>query len=279
MPKFGSHVSIAGSIDQSVDRAKERNCDTFQIFTRNPRGWASKELIDSEISSFIQKVQDYNMSPTVVHMPYLPNLSSPDDLIYEKSVSTFFDDFKRCDVLQIDYLVIHLGSHMGSGKESGLKKLVGAFNTILNSSSKTVNLLLEITAGQKNSMGSSFEDLDLILKELNSDQVGVCFDTCHAFAAGYDLRTYDDVDDVVKKFDEIIGLNKLKLLHLNDSRGDLNSGSDRHDHIGLGKIGDGGFRSITTHEYLKNIPGILETPVDDRRDDLGNLSKIRSLSE
>ena len=128
-------------------------------------------------------------------------------------------------------------------------------------------------------MGSSFEDLNLILNELNNDQVGVCFDTCHAFAAGYDLRTYDDVNSVVKKFDEIIGLKHLKLLHLNDSKGDLNSGSDRHEHIGLGKIGDDGFKAITTNDYLRNIPGILETPVDDRRDDLGNLSKIRDLSK
>ncbi|MEA1945365.1 MAG: deoxyribonuclease IV [Euryarchaeota archaeon] len=281
MVTVGVHVSIAGSIDRAVDRAQELGCDTFQIFTRNPRGWRFKDLDTKQIEKFIKKIDKSGIYPPVAHVPYLPNLASPKKDVYNRSVDALANEIMRCSALKIPYLVTHLGSHLGTGIEKGFGRIISAVNTAIDviDDSDSVMLLLENTAGTKNSMGGSFEDIRRIIDGIARDEiVGVCFDTCHAFAAGYELRTVETLDATMTHFDEVIGFDRLKLIHLNDSKGGLNSRLDRHEHIGMGYIGEDGFRAILHHNIIKKLPMILETPVDDRRDDVGNIRMARMLS-
>ncbi len=277
--KIGFHVSIIGRIDEAVDRAVEIGCNTFQLFTRNPRSWKAEELKPDEIRDFIEKVEKYDMQPIFAHMPYLANLASPRPKIYMLSKKTLKTELERCRILKIPYLVTHLGSHLGAGSEKGLKRVIQAINEAYDSTNSEVILLLENTAGMRNSIGSTFEEIKHIIDNLKSpDLVGVCFDTAHAYAAGYDLRTRRAVEDTIHRLDRIIGFERLKLVHLNDSRGGLGSHIDRHEHIGLGKIGEDGFRAILKSR-LSRLPLILETPIDERRSDLENLLKVLELAE
>jgi len=277
--RVGLHVSISGTIDQAVDRARELGCDTFQIFTRNPRGWKYKKLRREEVEEFRRKLASDELTPVVAHMPYLPNLSSPRKMIYNRSVKSLSAELNRCDVLGVQYLVTHLGSHMGEGQDLGLDRITGAINAAVAENPNTVMLLLENTAGTKNSMGSSFDDLKRILNRVNDKRrVSVCFDTAHAYAAGYDLHSPRGVDETLTRFDSVLGFNILKVIHLNDSKGGLGSGRDRHEHIGMGYIGEKGFRAFLRHEAVRSLPLIMETPIDERRDELGNMRKVRELS-
>ncbi|RMF31696.1 MAG: deoxyribonuclease IV [Candidatus Nitrosothermus koennekii] len=274
--KLGVHVSIAGSIDQAVDRALSLNCTAFQIFTRNPRGWKGKPLDDEEADRFKEKVKKskININSICVHMPYLPNLASPKEEQYKRSVEVLVDEAKRCEMLGIKYLVIHLGSHLNAGVDVGMRNIV---NACIKASevSKTI-ILLENMAGQKNSIGSKFDELRRLLDMLDDkNRFGICFDTCHAFAAGYDIR---DADKVIEEFDNKVGFENIKIVHLNDSKSDLGLNSDRHEHIGLGYIGEDGFKKIL-HSKLRQLPLILETPIDKRRDDIGNLNKVKELAK
>jgi deoxyribonuclease IV len=276
--RIGFHVSIDGSVDKAADRAAELGCNTFQIFTRNPRQWHSTELATETAKAFSDKVKSYGMVPVFAHMPYLPNLASPRDEVYEKSVKTLTSELERCRQLEIPYLVTHLGSHLGAGMQTGFTRLIDGINQAISSACGGVVLLLENTAGTRNSMGSTFEDIQHIIERLaHSDCVGVCFDTSHAFAAGYDLRTEEAVEATASKIDDVIGFERLKLVHLNDSKGDFNSGIDRHEHIGMGMIGEEGFRSILASR-LGKLPLIMETPKDARRSDIGNLEKVKELA-
>ncbi len=280
MVKVGVHVSIAGSIDKAVDRAVAKNCDTFQIFSSNPRGWKVRELAEIEITRFIEKVAHSGIYPPVDHMPYLPNLAAPVDEVYKKSVAALIVELRRCDALHIPYLVTHLGSHRGYGKANGFQRIGDAVNDAFREVDNAVMLLLENTAGSKNSMGGTFEDIQHIMALIeHKERIGICFDTCHAFVAGYELRTGKSLNATLLHFDEAIGLEHLKLIHLNDAKANLNSRLDRHEHIGLGYIGEEGFRVIINDECIKGLPMILETPVDDRRDDMGNIRKVRELAD
>lgn len=276
---LGLHVSIAGSVDKAVDRAKAMRCTTFQIFTRNPRGWSFADLNKGEADEFVKKVRLYNYRATVAHMPYLPNLASPDADLHKKSIDALIAELSRCGQLGIPYLVTHLGSHLGKGLDAGRERVISGCNEALARVSNEVILLLEITAGTKNSVGSSFEDIKFILDGMKQrKRVGVCFDTCHAFAAGYDLRNRQAVDETMMLFDRAIGLSELKVVHINDSKGDLNSHLDRHEHIGMGYIGDEGFEAVLKHRALRNLPFILETPEDQRGNFATNLQKVRHLA-
>ncbi len=279
MVKIGAHVSIAGSIDRAVDRAEEIGCDTFQIFSRNPRGWRFKEISEEVAEEFKRKLKRSGMSPPVDHMPYLPNLATPKEDVYQKSVEALALELDRCEVLGIPYLVTHLGSHLDSGKEEGLNRTVDAIIKALSASENDVILLLETTSDSKNSVGGSFEDLAEIMSRVDrDDRVGACFDTCHAFVAGYDVRTEEGLDETMEKFDQTIGLERMMVVHLNDSKGPISSKLDRHEHIGLGEIGEEGFRLILNHPAIRTRPLILETPSDERRDDRGNIAKVRELA-
>jgi len=276
---LGFHVSIAGTIDLAVDRAVKMGCATFQIFTKSPRGWEYENLAVKEIDGFVEKCREHGFKQPADHMPYLPNLASPTDDTYNRSVSSLVTELRRCEALKIPYLVTHTGSHLGKGEKFGLDRAVAACNKALSEVDGEVMILLENTAGTKNSIGSKFENLSYILENVELKQrIGVCFDTCHAFAAGYDLRSCEDVDRTLGLLKDIIGLDKVKLVHLNDSKGEFNSHSDRHDHIGLGHIGEKGFRAFLQSEFAQTRPLVMETPVDNRRDDQGNLKKAKELA-
>ncbi len=275
------HVSIAGSIDRAVDNAVAMGCTAFQIFTRNPRGWVAKPLGTLDITNFKEKLaaSKINRLATAAHMPYLPNLSSPEEDPFTKSCNSLVDEVKRCSKLGVPFLVAHLGSHKGAGDKKGIERLVKAFTKAASETPDDVVILLENTAGQKNSVGSDFEQLASILFQLKpAKRFGICLDTCHAFAAGYDMRTEKNVSETFEKFDKAIGLEQIKILHLNDSKGELGCNIDRHEHIGLGHIGEKGLGSVIKFINSKKIPIILETPIDERRDDIGNLKKVKELA-
>jgi deoxyribonuclease-4 len=277
--RVGFHVSIAGGISNSVNNAKKLGCSAFQIFSRNPRGWTAKPLPTDEVRSFKNRLcaSGIEKKSVIVHMPYLPNLSGPPGELYERSVKILTEELERCKLLGICYLVIHLGSHMGRGSTSGINQLVNALRTaiVCSKSEKEVVVLLENNVGQKNSVGGTLEELRLILDRLDSSkQFGVCIDTCHLFASGYDLRTKQDVNIIVEKIKAIVGLKELKIIHLNDSKGGLGSNLDRHEHIGLGSIGVEGITAFLNHQAIQALPIIMETPIDATRGDEQNLQVV-----
>lgn len=277
--KLGLHLSIAGAIDNAVDRAVEKGCNTLQMFSRNPRGWNSRKLDLAEIESFKAKAREHEIWPIFVHTPYLVNLASPKNGVYHNSSQVLKDELLRAAQLGVPFVVTHLGSHLGHGKKQGFNRLVDAINDSLSTVENDVVLLLENTAGTKNSMGSSFEDIKTIVSRIEDRaRIGVCFDTCHAFAAGYDLISRGAVEHTIQRFAEVVGLEHVKLVHLNDSKGSLGSRVDRHEHIGVGKIGGRGFGNIL-RSGLEQLPLILETPIDSRRSDIQNLRKVRELAQ
>lgn len=276
--RIGFHTSIYGSVDKAVDRALTIGCNTLQMFTRNPRGWAARPFRDDEVEAFIIKVERNDVRPVFGHMPYLSNLASPKDEIYMKSIETLITEINRCERLKIPYLVTHLGSHLGYEVKIGLERVIKAIDRAFSVAGERVTLLLENTAGTRNSVGGHFVDLQYIIEQVTyQDKIGICFDTCHAFAAGYDLRTEETMEEVMREIERTVGFTRLKLVHLNDSRGDLNSHIDRHEHIGLGKIGEKGFRNILRSK-IASLPLILETPKDSVRSDLENLVKVKELA-
>jgi deoxyribonuclease-4 len=278
MVRVGVHVSIAGSLESAADRAKAKGCDVFQMFSRNPRGWAFRPLSANDTGGFAAKITATGLLP-VDHMPYLPNLASPKEEIYKQSVSALTAELGRCGQLQIPYLVTHLGHHLGDGIAMGRKRVCAAVNTALSASDNDVVLLLENTAGEKNSVGSTFEHIRSIIDGLSDlSRIGICFDTCHAFAAGYELRTAEGIKDTMHQLNDAIGVDRVKCVHLNDSKGERGSGLDRHEHIGMGFIGEEGFLRILHHPVFRDLPLICETPVDFRRDDEGNIRKVRILA-
>ena len=280
--RVGFHVSIAGGISNSVNNAKKLGCTAFQIFTRNPRGWAVNPIPRSEVFSFKNRLAASGIERTsvVVHMPYLPNLSGPQGEFYQRSVKTLKEEMQRCEVLGISYLVIHLGSHMGKGSKSGIDQLINALDTACahRQSPNGVVVLLENNAGYRNNVGGKLEELRLILDKLNNtERFGLCIDTCHLFASGYDLRTHESVIMVIEKIENIIGVEALKVIHLNDSKGPLGSNLDRHEHIGLGSIGREGIAAFINHATIKALPIIMETPIDTRRGDEENLEIVLNM--
>jgi deoxyribonuclease IV len=296
MVKIGFHVSISGGISNSIDNTLKIGCNTFQIFSRSPRRWDAKPLEEDDIQNFIKKKAEnkFDSDSICIHMPYLPNLASSNEQLYKRSISVLMEEIRRCKLLEISYVIIHLGTHGGDGNDQGIKQLINACKFALENYNdkdknkisnlkKSVTILLENNAGKKNSIGSKFDELAIILDKLKSsvdmrsDSFGICLDTCHAFASGYDLRTDDTVHETFDILNDQIGLKNIKVLHLNDSKGDLNSKRDLHEHIGLGKIGIDGFKSILNNKAINKVPMIMETPVDSRRDDLGNLKVVQSI--
>jgi deoxyribonuclease IV len=300
--KIGFHVSISGGISNSIDNAMRIGCSAFQIFSRNPRGWVAKPLQEEDVKGFRKKLTESKIDrdAVVVHMPYLPNLSSPNSKLHKKSIDVLTEEIKRCSMLGIPYLVTHLGTHGGKGNENGVNQLAKAYNFAFRNYYKSlatttkiknkkkrsggnegsVIMLLENSAGHKNSIGSKFDEIGLILDKLDSSSYsssgsfGVCLDSCHAFAAGYDLRTEDVVGETLDKFSSEAGLKNLRLVHLNDSKDKLNSNRDRHEHIGLGNIGKEGFKALLNDKAVRKLPIIMETPIDTRRNNSDNLKAV-----
>jgi deoxyribonuclease IV len=275
---IGFHVSISGSIDLAVDRALEMGCTTFQIFTRNPRGWAFKPLEEEQVELFRQKRSKAGYERVVAHMPYLPNLAASIKPYQRQSRASLKAEVGRCNALGIDYLVAHIGSHMGKGTMEGVKNVVGACNEALDANPGKTVLLVETMAGQKNSVGSRFEELRLILDGVReSERMGVCFDTAHVFAAGFDLSSKPAVERTMGMFGDIVGKERLKVVHLNDSIGPVGSGLDRHEYVGKGQIGEKGFRAFLHHGGVEKLPLIMEVPVEDKTQYDENMRVARRL--
>jgi len=263
-PLVGFHVSIADGIQSSVDQALEMGCTTFQIFTRNPRGWAFKPLDDEQVAGFRKSRKSAGFEKVVAHMPYLPNLAASLKPYQKKSRDSLDAEMRRCSALGIDYLVAHIGSHMGAGTMVGIRNVVAACNEALEGDPGKTVLLLETMAGQSNSVGSRFEELRMILDGVkDSKRVGICMDTCHVFAAGFDLASKPAVERTMGMFEDIVGKDRLKVVHLNDSKGPLGGGLDRHEYVGKGQIGEKGFRAFLGYGNVSQLPIIMEVPIDE----------------
>ena len=274
----GLHISAAGSLDLAFDRAAEIGATTFQIFTRNPNQWKFKPIPDETVAAFRQKRKESAFGQVVDHMPYLPNLASSERSTMKISRFTLGEEVKRCDALGIDYLVVHLGSHLGKGAAVGVANIASACDEALAGSAGKTEILLENMAGQKNCVGARFEEIRGILdKTTERSRVGVCLDSCHLFAAGFDLRNEEAVGGTMELFNEIVGLEKLKVIHLNDSKGPLGSRLDRHENIGEGKIGRNGIRALLRYPGVAERPIIMETPYEDYKTMDKSIALVRAL--
>lgn len=279
MLKLGIHVSIAGKIYKSAERAADVGCNTMQIFSRNPRQLRNTSLDEEDIKIFRKKVKQAKIDPVVVHIPYTLNLASSKHSFYKITIREFIIDLLEVDKLGAKYLVTHMGSFKGGTEKGGLLRVANALNKILKETKGVkTKILLENTSGSGCWLGYKFSHHKFILERLNDPKrVGVCLDTAHTWAAGYNIRDLKGINAMLDEIKSEIGINKIKVVHLNDTKEDLNSLRDRHANIGQGQIGKNGFSRIINHPMLRNVPFILETPKDCQGDDLDNLNIIRSL--
>jgi deoxyribonuclease-4 len=280
MPHLGAHLSIAGGLHKAVEAAVELSCGTVQLFTKNASQWAGKPLADADARAFRKAVKSSDLKYVTAHDSYLINLAAPDDGLYRKSVEAFRDEVERAEALGLSYLVTHPGAHTGSGEDAGLARVAAALDEVHHRCPGfKVMVLLETTAGQGSSLGARFEHLARLLDTVRDpDRLGVCFDTCHVFAAGYPLGTDEEYAATFDEFDDVIGLKQLRVFHLNDSVKGLGCRVDRHAGIGLGQLGDAAFRRLVTDPRFRDKPMILETPKEDadgRAMDPVNLGKLR----
>jgi deoxyribonuclease IV len=279
-PRLGAHMSIDGGPAHALERGQRIGCETIQIFTRNANQWKSRDLTGQEASDFIQACQVTGISPVVAHSSYLINLGSPDDILWEKSVAALIHEVRRCAALQVTTYVLHPGAHMGTGEEAGLARIVSGLDRTLDATPEgAVVITLEITAGQGSSLGCSFEHLGYMISHCHFPQrLGICFDTAHALAAGYEYRQRDTYEAMWSHFDAAIGIDKLRAIHMNDSKKDLNSHVDRHEQIGQGFVTLEAFRMLLNDPRLSRVPMILETPKGpEMLEDIRNLAILRSL--
>jgi deoxyribonuclease-4 len=276
--KIGFHVSISGGFSLSVQRAYELGCTCMQIFSRNPRGWTVKPLDKDDIAEFKRLRSQWDIGPVYVHTNYLINLASSKPDLYERSIEQFVIDLERTEALGAEYLVTHLGSASGQTQEWMIDRVSSALNMAMKLHVPKAMILLENTAGEKGDIGYELDQVQEVIARLDtSSQIGVCYDTCHGFAAGYDIRTKKNVDDLAKKLEATVGLERLRGMHLNDCLRDFNSRVDRHWHIGEGKVGLEGFRILLNHPAFINVPKIMETPKETEEDDPRNMRAVKSL--
>lgn len=277
--RLGFHVSISGGFSLAAQRAYELGCTTMQIFSRNPRGWTVKPLDKGDIAEFKKLREKWDIGPVFVHTNYLINLASGKPDLYPRSIEQFVIDLERTEHLGAEYLVTHLGS--ASGKEAAwmIDRVSSALNMATKLHPPKATILLENTAGEAGDVGYTLAQVQEVIAGLDdAAQVGICYDTCHGFAAGYDIRTKKGVDALAKEIDSTVGLGRLKGIHLNDCLKDFGSRVDRHWHIGEGKIGEDGFRAFLRHPAFKDVPMIMETPKETEEDDPMNMRKARLLA-
>jgi deoxyribonuclease IV len=277
---LGAHMSIAGGLHKAVERGVAAGCGVIQVFTQNSNQWRGKPITDSDVALFREKREESGVHAIVSHDIYLINLASAPGDVREKSLAGFHDEMERCARLGINEIVMHPGSHLGEGEETGIRRIAEAFDNLLDEAKDfTGKILLETTAGQGSNIGYRFEHLrDIMDLSAFPDRFAVCFDTCHTFAAGYDITTRDGYCQVFEEFDRILGLNNLRVFHFNDSKKGLKSRVDRHEHIGRGAMGLEGFRFLMNDERFAGIPKILETPKGDNDEmDEINLKMLRDL--
>jgi deoxyribonuclease-4 len=276
MRRLGVHTSIAGGIDLSILRAKELGCNTLQIFSHNPRTWKKPEFSEEVVNRFREYRKLYDMNPLYIHTSYLINIASTNKQIRELSLKMLIWELDTADMLGADYLILHPGSSSGDSLK-GKRLAIDTLKKLRDMKSWNVKLLLENTAGERGDISATIEDLWELAESCWGLSGGLCIDTCHAFQAGYDIRKDKDIEKFVDNIIKVSGFDAIKLIHLNDSKKDFNSKVDRHEHIGLGKIGLTGFKSLLNHSALREIPIILETPKRSERDDLINLRKVKRL--
>jgi deoxyribonuclease IV len=278
---LGVHVSIAGHIWESINRAEALGCNTMQIFSRDPRQWRKTKISAEDIREFRLRREKSKIQKVFIHIPYLINLASPYNILFQGSLRAYIQDMKEARALGADYIVTHMGSHKESGEKQGLKRIIVALNRILDKTEDSpVGILLENTSGSGSWLGYKFEHQRQIIDGLeNKKRVGICFDTCHAYTAGFDLSDGEGYRRTIDSLDKIVGLKRLKLVHLNDSRDELGSHADRHEHIGKGKLGLEAFRRIVNDPRLAGAAFVLETPKDSDSADKRNLNIVRKLIE
>ncbi len=276
--RFGFHISIAGGFSKVAGRARVRGCKTIQLFSRNPRGWKYDPIDEKEVEGFRASIQSSGLFPVFLHLPYLPNIASLESKFYKRSIDSIAIDLKRAEQLGAQYLIIHIGHRLESSEDEAIEAVSRGINQAFERVKNPVILLLENTAGQGTEIGNTFEQIKKIIDGVHEkERMSVCLDTAHSFEAGYDFSKKEGIERTLELFDQTIGLNRLQLLHLNDSKTPLGSRKDRHWHIGEGYIGVEGFRYLINHPLLRHLPGIMETPRKDTVEDLKNMKVIRSL--
>ncbi len=273
--KFGAHVSIAGGIENAPLRAKKLGCECFQMFTRSPRGGRPPELEDSLLERFFANCSDVGISDYYVHAPYFVNLASAKDDLREKSTTLVKEELERSSLLGVRYMMVHVGSTKEITREEGISNVVSSLEKILGDYRGSTRLLIENMAGQGHTVGVGFEEIFSILSRVKNEDVGVCIDTAHTFASGYDIRTAENVDDLVDLIRTVFDSDTVKLVHANDSKADFNSNKDRHEHIGEGKIGVQGFKAIVAHPFFADMDMIVELPPQEVARDVETLKKLR----
>ncbi len=279
---IGAHMSIAGGIHLALVRGKELGCRTIQIFTKNANQWKARELTPEEIAEFNRQKEATKIWPVVAHDSYLINLGSPDEERLQRSQESFLMEMQRTELLGLPYLITHHGSHLDAGEKEGLKRIAESINWVhRRTDGFKMRILLETTAGQGTNLGYRFEHFSAIMDKVeDASRLGLCFDTCHVFAAGYDLRIRDAYEETMEEFDRVLGLGWLKVFHLNDAKNDLGSRIDRHQHIGKGMIGLDAFGFLLNDPRFTYLPKILETPKGkDMAEDRMNLAVLESLAE
>ena len=281
MPKLGAHESVGGGLHLAFARIKQVGGDVLQIFTRNQRQWTPAELKAEEVRLYREAHEESGKITVASHGSYLVNFATAKEELLQKSTRAFVLELQRCQQLGIPYVVLHPGSHGGDGAEAGLDRFVAGLDGAIEQSKTDVEVLVETTAGQGTGLGRSFEELAYILQNSRySSQLGVCVDTCHIFAAGYDIRSVESYNATIQELDNQIGLQRVKFFHLNDSKKELGSRVDRHEHIGKGAIGLAGFKHLLNDSRFAGLPMTLETPKSDNlEEDRENLKTLRSLVE
>jgi len=276
---IGVHASIAGGIEKAIPRGEQLGCGALQIFTKNASQWAAKPLDPKRVAAFRAARLRSPLGPVFAHDSYLVNLACPEAEKWQRSKSAFADELKRCATLGLDGVVMHPGAHLGSGEEAGLERIAAAFREIFDSVDASPRVLLETTAGMGTHLGWRFEHLARIIELVPEHDFGVCLDTCHVFAAGYDLSSPEGYAKVMDEFDRLVGCERIRLFHVNDSKKPCASRVDRHEHLGRGCIGETGFACLMRDERFRNVPKVIETPPgEDHAEDLCNLELLRTLA-
>lgn len=277
--RIGAHVSISGGMEKAIERQEEIGGNCGQIFAGSPRTWSVSEYEDEDGDEFQELRDEKEQNPYVIHSTYLVNLATPKDDLFQKSLDCLQAELDAAETLGVEYVVFHPGAHTGSGRDTGVKRIAEGIDEL--DIPEGVTLLLENTAGKGTTLGKSFGELrDMIdYADTDDEKIGVCIDACHAHAAGYDLVSEEGFQDFIQEIREDIGLDKIKVLHLNDSKDERGSEKDNHQDIGYGEIGDEGFRNLVNAEEFEDLPMILETPSDERAGYKENLEKVLELRD
>jgi deoxyribonuclease IV len=276
---LGAHMSIAGGVGNAPLRGETAGCNTIQIFTKNNNRWQSPPIKQEDQQAFLENLNHTGIGPVFSHNAYLINLASPKPDLHKKSVDAMRDEIERAEYLKLSFVVIHPGSHSGDGEDNGLRRIAASIKKLMKETSGySVGIALETTAGQGTNLGYTFEQLGRLIEEIADDRIGVCFDTCHSFTAGYELRTKAGYKETTDQFQQHIGFDKLLAVHLNDSKKEFQSKKDRHEHIGKGFIGLEGFKNVLNDPGFQAVPMVLETPKGpELKEDIENLKILRGL--